>query len=274
MALTDFSLRGKNCFISGAAGLLTAELAGALAEAGANLFLGDVKTEGLEKLAGELRKRFSESRIEHAHLDVTKAESNQAAVKSCVERLGGIDVLLHGAAVDPKFEPSTSKEAFTGFAQFPLKLWEDSINVNLTGAFLLTQAAAPVIEKAGEGSIIFMGSQYGLVGPDQRIYAREGEAPSFFKPAAYSVGKAGLLGLTKYLAAYYAGTKIRVNMLTPAGVFNGNADEFVKNYSERTTLRRMSRKNEFNGAAVFLASSASSYMTGSNLVVDGGWTAL
>ena len=130
------------------------------------------------------------------------------------------------------------------------------------------------MEKTGKGSIIFLGSNYGLVGPDQRIYKKTGKEHQTYKPAVYSVCKAGLLGLTKFLAAYYMNTSIRVNLLTPSGIWNHHDDEFVKNYSSRTTLGRMSKKNEYHGAVIFLASDASSYMTGANLIIDGGWTAL
>ena len=130
------------------------------------------------------------------------------------------------------------------------------------------------MEKYQKGSIILLGSNYGLVGPDQRIYTKDGYSSQSFKPPDYSVCKAGLIGLTKYLATYYAGTEIRVNMLTPSGVYNNQDEEFVKKYSRNTILGRMSNKEEYWGAILFLASDASSYMTGGNLVIDGGWTAL
>jgi 2-deoxy-D-gluconate 3-dehydrogenase len=270
---TPFDLEGKSCFLAGT-GLLGSEFALALAEAGARLFLADSDRERLAKAESALRGKNPQAEILSSVMDITNPASVNSAVAECVSRSGRIDVLLNAAAVDPKCA-SLEKDLpdFTAFTSTSLESWQLSLNVNLTGAFLLTQAVCKEMEKTGEGSIIFLGSQYGLVGPDQRIY-RSGNRQSAHKPAAYSVTKAGLLGFTKFLAAYYRNTKIRVNMLTPAGVFNDHSDEFAGQYSEKTVLGRMSKKDEFKGAVLFLASNASSYMTGANLLMDGGWTAI
>ncbi len=155
---------------------------------------------------------------------------------------------------------------------YPLEAWQQSLDVNLSGAFLASQAVVGQMLKQGGGVIVNICSTYGLVGPDQRIYQRDGKQKEY-KPVDYSVTKAGILGLTRYLAAYYGRQNIRVNALTPGGVANEQDEEFKQAYSARTVLGRMANNDEMNAAMLFLASDASSYMTGANLVVDGGWTA-
>jgi 2-deoxy-D-gluconate 3-dehydrogenase len=157
------------------------------------------------------------------------------------------------------------------FEDYPLEAWNQALAVNLTGAFLCCQAVAKPMLAQGGGVIINLSSIYGLAAPDQRMYQRPGQPPRF-KPVYYTVTKTGILGLTIYLAAYYAGKNIRVNALSPGGVYNGHDEVFVQAYSARAVMGRMAEKYEMNGALLFLASDASKYMTGANLVVDGGWT--
>ena len=185
---------------------------------------------------------------------------------------GGVDILVNNAAIDPKFDRQHAGEHASSFENYPLELWNESVAVNLTGMFLCAQAVAgPMLERGG-GVIVNVASTYGLVGPDQRIYERE-NGRTAYKPVSYAVTKSGVIGLTRYLATYWAGKNIRVNTLTPGGVFLDHDDEFVRLYSSRTPLGRMARRDEYCAALLFLVSDASSYMTGSNLVVDGGWTA-
>jgi 2-deoxy-D-gluconate 3-dehydrogenase len=271
---TPFDLTDRVVLISGATGLLGKEFALAAASAGAHLVLGDLNREKLESLAGEITSLYPFTKVVVQVLNVIDGNSCRSLAELCETQFQRIDAVIHSAAIDPKFEGFSDTTPFSRFTEFPLELWQSSVDVNLTGAFLLSQATCKVMEKAGKGSIIFLGSNYGLVGPDQRIYKRPGQEQQTYKPAVYSVCKAGLLGLTKFLAAYYRDTFIRVNLLTPSGIWNQHDENFVQNYSYRTILGRMSNKNEYRGAIIFLASDASSYMTGANLVIDGGWTAL
>ncbi|MGD8850039.1 MAG: SDR family oxidoreductase, partial [Anaerolineales bacterium] len=240
------------------------------AGAGAKVMLADVDRAAVEKAAGEMDQAGNQ--VDYFQLDVTSPDSIVALMNRISETYNRIDVLVNSAALDPKFDPDHAAEQTNSFEKYPLELWRQAIDVNLTGMFLVTQVVAREMSRVGKGSIINICSTYGLVGPDQRIYERPGE-PELYKPVYYSVTKAGVLGFTRYLATYYQGTEIRVNALTPGGVFNDHDEQFVEAYSARTVLGRMARKDEMNGALLFLASDASSYMTGANLVVDGGWTA-
>ena len=271
---TPFDLVGRVALVSGGGGLLGREFCKALLSAGADVVMADTRLSSLEAAEAEVKERFPDARFMRQTLDVTDNDSVTDCVGNTVDAFGTIDILVNSAAIDPKFEKGSDTSRYSGFPDFPRHLFEESLQVNLTGAFLLTQAVCCIMEKKASGSIINLGSNYGLVGPDQRIYKRNNSDKQDYKPVVYSVCKAGIIGFTKYLAAYYAGTNIRVNILTPSGVYNEHDREFEKNYADRTILRRMSVKDEFWGGVLFLASDASSYMTGSNLVIDGGWTAL
>ena len=265
-----FSLKGKVALVTGGAGLLGREFCLTLAQAGAVVYAADLNGDAAEQVAAGLRAAGFQSH--GVQLDVTDPSSTSAVVEKIIKNSGSIDVLVNSAAMDPKFDPQHAVTSSNAFEDYPLKSWQDAVNVNLTGPFLITQAVVKQMIKQKKGSIINICSTYGLGGPDQRIYEKTGQ-PRVYKPVYYTVTKAGILGLTKYLATYYAGSEIRVNALTPGGVFNGHDDEFVTNYSARTVIGRMAHKDEMNGALLFLASDASSYMTGGNVVVDGGWTA-
>lgn len=266
-----YDMHGQTAVVTGA-GLLGSQFSKTLAQAGADVIVADLNMELAESVAAEICE--AGNRAFAFQLDVTSPESTQAMADFAVEKTGRLDVLVCSAAMDPKFD-ATHNRNFNDFEHYPLEQWQAALNVNLTGLFLCAQAAVKPMKKQNHGVIINICSTYGLVGPDQRIYEKEGQNPEHrqFKPVYYSVTKSGVLGLTKYLATYYAGTGIRANSLTPGGVFNGNDDEFVEHYSARTVLGRMAHQDEMNGAILFLASNASTYMTGSNVVVDGGWTA-
>lgn len=268
-----FDLTGRVAVVTGGVGLLGAEFCRTLAEAGAAVVVVDLNESASQAVSDSLTS--SGYKALAVPTDITQPDSVNALVHKTITTFGRLDILVNSAALDPKFDPDAVNKGITpgAFEDYPLDLWNSALNVNLTGMFLMTQACVkPMIEHDKKGSIINICSTYGLNGPDQRIYVREGKRVAF-KPVYYTVTKAGVMGFTKYLAAYYAGTNIRVNALTPGGVFNNHEEYFVKNYSAKTIIGRMANKDEMNGALLFLASDASSYMTGNNVIVDGGWTA-
>jgi NAD(P)-dependent dehydrogenase (short-subunit alcohol dehydrogenase family) len=269
--LEKFNLSGKVAVVTGGAGLLGAEFCRTLAQAGAAVAVVDNNTEAAIIVSRDLTTCGYQALAVPA--DITKPGSVHAMQDAILEAFGRLDILVNSAALDPKFDVQHTPPALSGaFEDFPLETWQQAMDVNLTGMFLVCQAAVRCMLAQAGGVIINVSSMYGMVGPDQRLYQHKGHPPRY-KPVYYSVTKAGVLGLTKYLAAYYAGRNIRVNALTPGGVFNGQDETFLQEYSARAVLGRMAEKDEMNGALLFLATQASSYMTGANLVVDGGWTA-
>ncbi len=268
--LDKFRLDGKVAVVTGGAGLLGKQFCLTLAQAGAHILVADLNETVAADTAGRIREQgYSAEPVE---VDVTNIASTKAMADVAVSKFGRLDVLVCSAAMDPKFDPQNQNSHGNRFEDYPLEDWRQAVDVNLTGMFLSAQAVVPIMLEQQQGVIITICSTYGLAGPDQRIYQKPGRPP-LFKPAYYSVTKAGVLGFTRYLAAYYAGKSIRVNALTPGGVYNNHDEQFTQAYSARTILGRMAHLDEMNGGLLFLASDASSYMTGSNLVVDGGWTA-
>jgi len=276
-----FNLPGRAALVTGGAGLLGSEFCRTLAEAGAAVAIADLDVAKAGALVHELEQNGLSALAVAA--DVSNPDSVKWMVEACLKSFGRLDILVNSAALDPKFDPkaqgagakvsgeeNSASYALT-FENYPLDLWNQALAVNLTGMFLCCQAAAPAMLAQGQGVIINLSSIYGLAGPDQRLYQRQGQPPQY-KPVYYSVTKAGVIGLTRYLATYYTGKNIRVNTLSPGGVFNGHDQEFTNAYSARAVLGRMAYKDDMNGALLFLASDASKYMTGANLVVDGGWT--
>jgi len=269
-----FDLTGRVALVTGGVGLLGAEFCRTLAEAGASVVVVDLNGEKAAALAASLSQSGFSALGQAA--DITQPESVNEMVQSTLKHFGRLDILVNSAALDPKFDPDALAKGITPgkFEDYPLEQWNAALNVNLTGMFLVTQACVkPMLAQGKKGSVINICSTYGLNGPDQRIYRKADGSQPAYKPIYYTVTKAGVVGFTKYLAAYYMETEIRVNMLTPGGVYNGHEETFVKNYAAKTILGRMADKDEMNGALLFLASDASSYMTGNNLIVDGGWTA-
>ena len=268
-----FDLTGRVAIVTGGVGLLGKEFCRTLVEAGAAVAVVDLNADATKKVADDLVA--GGYRAIGLATDITKPEAVDAMVAETLKAFGRIDILVNSAGMDPKFDPDAAAKGIApgAFEEYPLDQWNAALNVNLTGTFLVTQACVKqMVAQGKKGSVINICSTYGLNGPDQRVYIKDGKRVAF-KPVYYTVTKAGMLGFTKYLAAYYAGTEIRVNALTPGGVYNNHEEYFVKNYSAKTIMGRMAHGDEMNGALLFLASDASSYMTGNNVVVDGGWTA-
>jgi NAD(P)-dependent dehydrogenase (short-subunit alcohol dehydrogenase family) len=266
-----FNLSDRVFVITGGAGMLGTTYAWALGHAGAHPVIADLDADAAAGLALDITEETGQRAL-GLRLDVADPESVERMVRLSLENFGRLDGLVNNAAIDPKFDREGAGEHTDRFEDFPLEAWKEALDVNVTGMFLCAQAVTRVMREQGQGVIVNVSSTYGLVGPDQRLYEREGQPPSY-KPVSYSVSKAAVLGLTRYLATYLAGTGIRVNTLTPGGVLADHDDEFVQRYSSRTVLGRMAVREEMASALLFLLSDASSYMTGSNLVVDGGWTA-
>lgn len=265
-----FDVEGRVIIVTGGAGLLGEQYVQALSDAGAHAIIADIDTCGAEAVAHAARG----AKAIPIRVDVTDPESVADMVAQTLRLFGRIDGLVNNAGLDPKFDPEHMSEHTDAFETYPVDRWDEALGVNLKGMFLCARAVSLPMLEQGEGSIINVSSIYGLVGPDQRLYeAEEEDAVRSYKPVTYSVTKSAILGFTRYLATYWAGKGIRVNTLSLGGVFQGHEDPFLKRYTWRTPLGRMARSDEYNGALIFLLSDASSYMTGANVVLDGGWTA-
>ena len=263
-----FSLKNKTATVTGALGLIGKEHCRALSEVGANVIVADVD----ETKCKEFAKTLSIESL-GISLDVTNPDSIKKLRDRTIEKFGHIDVLVNNAAINDMFENPKAASEQSKFENYPLELWQKSVDVNLTGVFLCSQILGAVMSKQKSGSIINVASTYGISAPDQSLYIKEDGTQSFYKPPAYSATKGALIMFTKYLAAYWGKDNVRVNTLTPGGVENSQDEFFINKYSAKTILGRMAQPTDYKGALIFLASDASSYMTGSNLIVDGGWTA-
>jgi NAD(P)-dependent dehydrogenase (short-subunit alcohol dehydrogenase family) len=206
-------------------------------------------------------------------VDITQRASVEALLQTVLAARGRADVLVNNAAVNDMFESPTAGAELSKFENYPLELWQRSLDVNVTGTFLCAQVIGAEMARKGQGSIINIASTYGIVAPDQSIYQKPDGSQSFFKSASYPTTKGAVIALTRFIATYWGTKGVRCNAISPGGVENAQDEYFVKNYAAKTPLGRMSRPTELAGALVFLASEASSYVTGSNVVVDGGWTA-
>jgi NAD(P)-dependent dehydrogenase (short-subunit alcohol dehydrogenase family) len=262
-----FSLKNKVAVVTGALGLIGKNHCAALNEAGASIIVADLNEQQCEDFAKQYLKNSTS-----AYLDVTRKESVEEFLNIVLDKYGKVDILINNAAINDMFENPTAACEQSKFENYPLELWQKSIDVNLTGIFLCSQIIGSQMVTQKKGSIINISSTYGVVAPNQSIYIDTEGNQTFFKPPAYPVTKSGVIMFTKYLAAYWGKTGVRVNTLTPGGVKNAQNEFFIENYAGKTPLGRMAEPTDYKGAVVFLASDASAYMTGSNLIVDGGWT--
>ncbi|OGH69536.1 MAG: oxidoreductase [Candidatus Magasanikbacteria bacterium RIFCSPHIGHO2_02_FULL_51_14] len=268
-----FDLTGRVVVITGGAGLLGPKHGEAVAEYGGIPVLLDIHKSRAEEKAADIAKNFGVPALGMGG-DVTRKESVEAVKEELEARFGHIDALINNAANDPKVTSEAGQVPWSRFEQFSEDVWHDDIAVGLTGAFLCSQVFGEGMARRGKGVIINIASDLGVIAPDQRIYEKEG-APKDrqpVKPVTYSVVKHGLIGLTKYLATYWATEGVRVNAISPSGVFHNHPQEFVDRLSRLIPMGRMADIDEYKAAIVFLVSDASSYMTGSNVIIDGGKT--
>jgi NAD(P)-dependent dehydrogenase (short-subunit alcohol dehydrogenase family) len=262
-----YSLTGRTALITGAAGLLGAEHAHALLEVGARVVLTDIDGAKLAATRDRLVAGFDVDLVVVREMDVTDPGSIEAARRA----LGTVDVLVNNAAIDAKVGPGAGGN-LTRLEGFPLAAWSQEIAVGLTGAFLCTQVFGTAMAERGGGVILNIASDLSHIAPDQRLYRRAeaAEPDQPVKPVTYSVIKAGLVGLTRYTATYWADRGVRANALSPGGILAGQDEAFVSRLSALIPMGRMAARDEYRSAVQFLCSDASRYMTGQNILIDGG----
>jgi NAD(P)-dependent dehydrogenase (short-subunit alcohol dehydrogenase family) len=273
--LPAFDLSGRVALVTGAAGLLGREHCIALAECGAKVVLTDLNT-AVAQAADRLRDETGRDVFTGLTMDVTDPGSIRAACDSVVSHHGGVHILINNAAIDPKVKPDGGLREASRLENFPLEDWRLQVDVGLTGAFLCSQVFGTWMAQHGGGAILNIASDLSVIAPDQRLYRKPGlpEDRQPVKPVTYSVIKTALIGLTRYLAAYWAQDDVRVNALSPGGVYADQPEEFVQRLAALIPMRRMAARDEYRAAVQFLCSDASRYLTGQNIVMDGGRSVL
>jgi NAD(P)-dependent dehydrogenase (short-subunit alcohol dehydrogenase family) len=272
-----FDLKGRVAVITGGAGLLGPMHAEAVAEAGGIPVLADLDGAKAERAAAALARRFK-ARATGIACDITDPASVEALRREVLRRFGRVDILVNNAANDPKVGKGSGGAAKKGhwsrLESFPVEQWNKDLAVGLTGAMLCSRALGGEMARKGKGVILNIASDLALIAPDQRLYRKEGlrDSEQPVKPVSYPVVKSGLVGLTRYLATYWAERGVRVNALSPGGVRTDQDEAFLARLSRLIPMGRMARRDEYKGAVLFLVSDASSYMTGANVVMDGGRT--
>jgi NAD(P)-dependent dehydrogenase (short-subunit alcohol dehydrogenase family) len=269
MVVNLFNVQQEIVIVTGVSGQLGAEYAKSFLDNGAKVVGLDMNISARSRnLVDEYQNRFY-----FFESNITKKKELESLLLEIESKVGIPTILINNAAIDSP--PSAPPEENGPFENYPEASWDKVMEVNLKGVFLCCQIFGAAMAKAGKGSIINIASIYGVVSPDQNLYEyRRKRGEEFYKPVAYSASKSGIINLTRYLAVYWAKKNVRVNSLTIAGVFNNQEEDFLNAYCNRIPVGRMANIDEYNGSILFLASNASKYMTGHNLVVDGGWTAI
>jgi NAD(P)-dependent dehydrogenase (short-subunit alcohol dehydrogenase family) len=269
-----FDMTDRVAIITGGAGLLGYHHGAILASAGAHVVLLDLAAANPQTQANQITGEYGVEAM-GLETDITSEDSLEKALCRILEKFGRIDVLINNAANNPKVEDAKQK-SWSRLENFPLDVWNADIRVGLTGAFLCSRVFGAEMAKRQSGVIVNIASDLAVIAPDQRLYRIDGldEDKQPVKPVTYSVVKTALLGLTRYLATYWADKNIRVNAISPGGVFNDQPEVFLSRLIPLIPLGRMANRDEYQGAILFLCSDASSYMTGTNLVIDGGRSCL
>ena len=268
MQLEQFNLKNRNAIITGAAGMLGYEHAYALLKCEANIILTDINIKRLSENKKKLCKIFKKE-IKIFKLDVSSEKSVKSVSQRLIKNSIRVDILINNAAIDPK----PGKNLFSRLEDFNIAIWNKEISVGLTGAFLCTKIFGSMMVKDKKGGVILnIASDLSVIAPNQSIYIKKGfpRKRQKVKPVTYSVIKHGLIGLTKYTATYWANDKVRCNAISPGGVVNKADRNFYDKVKKLVPLNRMAKKDEYHSAVQFLCSDASSYMTGHNLIMDGG----
>jgi NAD(P)-dependent dehydrogenase (short-subunit alcohol dehydrogenase family) len=270
-----FDLAGRIAIVTGGAGFLGRQHAAALCEAGAKVVLWDISQAALTQAQQELERLFP-GQVFACEVDIVNPESVRKGTLEIENTHGGLDILVNNAGMTVAQGTEKFKHYFDPFESYPVELWNLALEVNLTGTFIVTQALVPFLFKSNNAAVINIASDVGVISPDHRIYQpnpeRDYSGVQFNSPLSYATSKAALIQMTRFWATYWAKKGIRVNSISPAGVENYQNPQFMRELIERIPLGRMAKPHELKGAIVFLASDASSYITGINLMVDGGRT--
>ncbi len=258
------NLSGRKALVTGGAGHIGLAIEEALLELGARVAILDADAGKCDERARQLA-RFGKDSVVSAPCDLLDEKETRDVMAETIKKMGGLDILVHGAA----YVGTTKVSGWTTvFEKQTVEAWDKALRVNLTSAFVLTQAAAPALKKSGGGSVIFVASTYGVAGPDMSLY----KGTTMANPVGYGASKGGLIQMMRYLSTLLA-PRVRVNCVSPGGVWRQQPEAFHKRYKLRTPLKRMATEEDFKGAVAYLASDLSAYVTGHNLMVDGGWTA-